>query len=69
MDKFYCKCITIFTLAMVYGQGHIQTFDGKLHRMCAEGDFILMNSTTSDGDVFTVQGRFFPNVFRRLVGK
>ena len=54
---------------MVYGQGHIQTFDGKLHRMCAEGDFILMNSTTSDGDVFTVQGRFFPNVFRRFVGK
>ncbi|XP_052089797.1 sushi domain-containing protein 2-like [Mytilus californianus] len=57
------------TPAMVFGQGHFETFDGMYQRMCGPGDFLLMNTTLPDGSVVTVQGRFYENVFPEIVGE
>lgn len=54
---------------MIFGQGHIETFDGMHQRMCGHGDFLLMNTTLPDSSVVTVQGRFYENVFPEVVGK
>lgn len=54
---------------MLYGQGHIQTFDGYHQRMCGNGDFILMTTNLTNGYKVTVQGRFFENAFPQIVGK
>ena len=69
MHLFSIPLFLLLHIAIVYGQGHIQTFDGKHHRMCAEGDFLLMKSTVPNADVVTVQGRLYKNVFPTIVGK
>lgn len=53
---------------MLFGQGHIETFDGMHQRMCGHGDFLLMKTTLPDTSVVTVQGRFYENVFPKIVG-
>ncbi|XP_076117100.1 sushi domain-containing protein 2-like isoform X2 [Mytilus galloprovincialis] len=63
-----CKSYNPPTPAMVFGQGHFETFDGMYQRMCGPGDFILMNTTLPDGSVVTVQGRFYENVFPEIFG-
>ncbi|CAC5407677.1 unnamed protein product [Mytilus coruscus] len=64
-----CKGYNPPTPAMVFGQGHIETFDGIHQRMCGHGDFLLMNTTLPDTSVVTVQGRFYENVFPKIVGE
>ncbi|XP_063413894.1 sushi domain-containing protein 2-like [Mytilus trossulus] len=63
-----CKNYIPPTTAMVFGQGHFETFDGMYQRMCSPGDFLLMNTTLLDASVVTVQGRFYENVFHEIVG-
>ncbi|XP_071124554.1 sushi domain-containing protein 2-like isoform X2 [Mytilus edulis] len=64
-----CKGYSPPMPAMIFGQGHIETFDGMHQRMCGHGDFLLMNTTLPDGSVVTVQGRFYENVFPEVVGE
>ena len=42
---------------MVFGQGHIKTFDGVDQRICTEGDYVIMKTIASI-DTVIVQGRF-----------
>ncbi|VDI44766.1 Hypothetical predicted protein, partial [Mytilus galloprovincialis] len=50
------------TPGIIFGQGHIRTFDGSSHRICAEGDFILMTIQAPELEKVIVQGRFSDNV-------
>ncbi|XP_063413939.1 sushi domain-containing protein 2-like [Mytilus trossulus] len=64
-----CKGYNPPTPAMLFGQGHIETFDGMHQRMCGHGDFLLLKTTLPDTSVVTVQGRFYENVFPKIVGE
>ncbi|XP_052094724.1 sushi domain-containing protein 2-like isoform X4 [Mytilus californianus] len=57
-----CTRYTPPTPGIIFGQGHVRTFDDSSHRICAEGDYILMTIQAPELEQVIVQGRFSDNV-------